>query len=148
MTNQNQPYGSQPYGSQSSYDSQPYGSQGGYGAASDPYASGYAGGMSPQPPQNTMALVALIMSLVGLVTGITAVVGIILGHIAKSQIKRTGESGDTMATWALIVGYVLVGLWVLGVIAYILFFVVMIGIAGAGASAGSYDLVGVLAGLL
>jgi hypothetical protein len=32
--------------------------------------------------------------------------GIILGHVARSQIKRTGEGGRGLATAALIIGWV------------------------------------------
>jgi len=31
--------------------------------------------------------------------------GIILGHIARGQIKRTGQSGRGLATAALVIGY-------------------------------------------
>ncbi|GAA1370323.1 DUF4190 domain-containing protein [Brevibacterium luteolum] len=51
----------------------------------------------------------------------------ILGHIAKSQIKRTGETGDNLATWGLIVGYVIVGLVVLFWVAYFVFIFLIIG---------------------
>src|SRR5699024_3110631 len=62
-----------------------------YGAAPvphDPYAGGY-----PDPRYvrrtNGLATVSLILSLAGLVTyGMTSVVGVILGHIARSQIKH------------------------------------------------------------
>ncbi|QLD28335.1 DUF4190 domain-containing protein [Micromonospora carbonacea subsp. aurantiaca] len=32
--------------------------------------------------------------------------GIVLGHLAKRQIRRTGEDGDQLATWGLILSYV------------------------------------------
>jgi hypothetical protein len=42
--------------------------------------------------------------------------GIVLGHVARGQIKRTGEGGKGLATAALIVGYLQVALMV-GVVA-------------------------------
>ncbi len=135
------PYAHQPAGA--GYDSTGYGSDSyaGTGYGSDSYAGtgyGSTGYGAPQSyvqpgyvqarPQNTLALLSLIMSLVGLATsGLTAIVGIILGHIAKSQIKRTGETGDNLATWGLIVGYVIVGLAVLFWVAYFVFIFLIIG---------------------
>jgi hypothetical protein len=74
-------------------------------------------------PTNTMALVGFILSLAGFVTGITAIPGIILGHIGLHQIKRTGEAGHGLGVAALIMGYIQVGLIFLAVIAAIIVFV-------------------------
>lgn len=65
----------------------------------------------PIPPQpartNTLAIVALIGSFfIGLV-------GIICGHIALRQIKRTGEKGRGLALAGTIIGYVQVAVVVL-----------------------------------
>jgi hypothetical protein len=70
-----------------------------------------------------MALVALILSLVGFVIGVSAPVGAILGHVARKQIRETGESGEGMALAAIIVGWVLTGLLLIGccIIAVVLF---------------------------
>lgn len=137
-TSSSDPYSYQPAGAgydSSAYGSDPYGNAGygnaGYGAPKSYSQPGYV----QAPPQNTLALLSLIMSLVGLATGgLTSIAGIILGHMAKSQIKRTGESGDSLATWGLISGYVIVGLIALFWLAYILFFVLAIGATMMGAS--------------
>ena len=71
-------------------------------------------------PLNIMALVGFILSLSGLVVGITVIPGIVLSHIGLSQIKRTGESGRGFALTGLVVGYCLVGLSVLAVIVIVL----------------------------
>jgi hypothetical protein len=107
---------------------QPYG-QPVYG---QPYPPAYAAG----PRTNTLALVSMILSLVGLATGVTAIGGIVCGHIGLSQIKRTGEAGRGMALAGVIVGYVVVGFWVLLIVAYIVILVVVFGIA---ASAGAFS---------
>ncbi len=51
-------------------------------------------------PTNPMAIAALVSSLV------LAPLGIILGHISLSQIKRTGEDGRGLAIAGLAIGYV------------------------------------------
>ena len=55
---------------------------------------------------NTLAIVSLVASLIGLVSGIGFIVGIICGHISLSQIKKTGEQGRGLAIAGLIIGYV------------------------------------------
>jgi hypothetical protein len=63
-----------------------------------------------------MAIAALILVLV------FYPVGIILGHVARGQIKRTGEGGRGLATAALVIGYLQVAVTV-GVIAVAAFLV-------------------------
>ena len=65
---------------------------------------------------NGMAIAALILVLV------FYPVGIILGHVAHRQIKRTGEGGRGLATAALVIGYLQVAVTV-GVIAVAAFLV-------------------------
>ena len=69
----------------------------------------------PQPPiyvsvpaTNGMAIAALIMVVVFYPIGI----GIILGHVARGQIKRTREGGRGLATAALVIGYLQVAVTV------------------------------------
>jgi|SRR5690606_10973480 len=76
-----------------------------------PYAAAPAG-----PRTNTLAIIALIGAFV------FAPVGIICGHIAMGQIKRTGEGGQALALWGTILGYVFTALWIIGIIAYVAFF--------------------------
>ena len=59
-----------------------------------PAAGGYGYGYAPQtspPGTNGLAIASLISSIV--VCGIGSILGVIFGHIALSQIKRTGEGG-------------------------------------------------------
>lgn len=77
-----------------------------------------------KPPTNVLAIVSFVGSFfVGLV-------GVIVGHIALSQIKRTGESGRGFALAGTIIGYVSVAASILGVILAI----TMFGIFGTIAS--------------
>jgi hypothetical protein len=98
---------------------QPYAQQQPYGAA------GYQPGMVP--PTNTLAIVALILGFV------VPLGGIIAGHIALGQIKRTGESGHGMALAGTIIGYVLTGLTLLYIIGMIGVLLLSLS-AGAGSS--------------
>lgn len=103
-----------------------------YGAPQtiDPYAGAYPGPVVYSRPTSTMAILSLVFSLVGLITyGFTSIVGVILGHVARSQIKRTGEQGSGLALSGLIVGYSVIGLVVIVVAIYAL----LIGFAIAGA---------------
>ena len=91
-----------------------------YGAA--PYAaSGYV------PVQNQMALIALICSLAGVVTGVSVIAGIVCGHIALSQLKQTPQqTGRGMAVAALWVGYGLLAIGLLLIVAWFVFMAIMI----------------------
>ena len=59
---------------------------------------------------NTLAVV----SLASAISWVGAVAGIITGHIALAQIKRSGESGRAVAIIGLVLGY----LYVVGSIAF------------------------------
>jgi hypothetical protein len=85
-------------------------------------------------PTNGMAIASLVCSLAGLLVLISAPVGAILGHIARKQIKETGEEGDGMALAGIIVGWVLTGLFVCSCVG--LFILPLIFAASAGAGSG------------
>jgi uncharacterized membrane protein YjfL (UPF0719 family) len=42
----------------------------------------------------------------GIFVGITAIPAIVLGHMARREIRRTGERGDSMAVGGMVLGYV------------------------------------------
>lgn len=90
-----QPPAAQPYAAQP-YAAQPYAGQPG-----QPFT------YVPQPPYNVFAIVSLVGAF------IMSPVGIVFGHIALRQVKRTGERGREMALAGTIIGYVLTGFWVL-----------------------------------
>ncbi|MBY6411892.1 DUF4190 domain-containing protein [Rhodococcus sp. BP-252] len=86
------------------------------------YQQGPYPGYRFQPPRrtNTMAIGALICGVFGLFTGIAGVVAVVLGHIARNQIKRTGEQGAGIALAGLILGYLSVVLLAVAVTVYAL----------------------------
>jgi hypothetical protein len=81
------------------------------------------------PRTNVLAIISLVASCVGLIFPLGLVAGVITGHIALSQIKRTAEGGRPLALAGVIVGYVLLGLWILFVVVYVIILVVIIGAA-------------------
>jgi peptidyl-prolyl cis-trans isomerase B (cyclophilin B) len=57
---------------------------------------------------NTLAVVSIASAL----TSIGAVAAIITGHVALTQIKKSGESGRGLALAGTIIGYVTIALWI------------------------------------
>jgi hypothetical protein len=78
-----------------------------------PYHPGYYQPVGPQPPTNGLAIGALVCGLAELFTfGFAAIPAVILGHIARGQIKQTGERGDGLAVTGLVLGYLGILSWV------------------------------------
>ena len=88
--------------------------------------------VAPQAPAsgtgdlNDLAVLALIASCVGL-----SVPGLVMGHIALRQIKKTGETGHGFALAAVIVGYVITVLVLLAVVAFVVFMIAIFVVAGS-----------------
>ncbi|MEO8527622.1 MAG: DUF4190 domain-containing protein [Pseudolysinimonas sp.] len=72
----------------------------------------YAGAPGYNPHTNTMAILALVFGLGG------GLLGIIFGHLALGQIRRTGEQGHGMAIAGLVFGYIGAGALVILLIVY------------------------------
>jgi DUF1707 SHOCT-like domain/Domain of unknown function (DUF4190) len=72
----------------------------------------------PRRPVNSLAVVALICSLI---PGIPAAAAIITGVAARSQIRETGERGDGVATAAIVIGSI-------SLVGFLLFLVSMMGL--------------------
>jgi uncharacterized protein DUF4190 len=98
------------------YGPQGYGPPPGYGTP------GYGPPMYPQAmTTNTLAILALVFAFV------FAPASIVLGHLAKKQIRQTGEQGEGLAVAGLWLGYIFTGLGLLFCIGYIVIIVVAIG---------------------
>ena len=126
-----QGYGQQGYGQQPAYG-QPTG-QPGYGQqpyGQQPYgqpAYGQQPGYAPQAyarPTNTMAILALVMAFV------FAPAGLILGIVARRQIKQTGEEGEGLALAGIIVGGLFTAIFVLLIVIWI---IAIVSISSGGA---------------
>ena len=124
-------YGSQPgHGGQPGYGVPGYGPPPGYGVPGYGPPPGYgAPGYGPPPgygsprPTNTLAILALVMAFV------FSPVGLVLGIVARRQIRETGEQGDGLALAGIIVG----GLGTaLAVLAFLFFFIALASVGSVG----------------
>jgi hypothetical protein len=120
-----QNYGQQNYG-QPDYGQQNYG-QPGYGQGQVP---GYNPGGYPYTPvaeTNTNAIISLVLAIGAFVIcGLAAIPAIMLGNKAIREIDSSGgtQSGRGMAQAGRIVGWVAVALWAIGIVLFVLIFVV------------------------
>jgi hypothetical protein len=67
-------------------------------------------------PTNTMAILALVMAFV------FAPAGLVLGIVARRQIRRTGEDGDGLALAGIIVGGIVTAIFVFFIVLWIIAF--------------------------
>ncbi|HET9081362.1 MAG TPA: DUF1707 and DUF4190 domain-containing protein [Trebonia sp.] len=66
----------------------------------------------PVPPTSGLAIGSLICAIAEIPTlGFSAIPAVILGHLARAQIKQTGERGDSMAVAGLVLGYMAIVGW-------------------------------------
>ena len=139
------PYGQPPSSGQPAYGQPPSSGQPAYGQPppSDPPPYGY--GQQPygapgygQPmyapvgtTTNTLAILALVFAFV------FSPAAIVMGHIAKKQIRQTGEQGEGLATAGLVLGYVFTGIGVLFCVGYAVLALFAIGDAASGTGMGT-----------
>jgi uncharacterized membrane protein len=71
-------------------------------------AQGQAWAPSSATRTNGTAIAAMLLGFASIAMGVTAIPAIICGHIARGQIKRTGEQGEGMAMTGLVLGYLVV----------------------------------------
>jgi hypothetical protein len=70
------------------------------------------------PGTNGLAIASLVCSVIGLCCGVGSIIGIVLGFIARSQIRTSGQAGDGLALAGIIVGFITL---VLSIGAYFVF---------------------------
>jgi hypothetical protein len=84
-------------------------------------------------PTNGLAIAALICAIAGL-----GPIAAVMGHVARKQIRQTGEQGDGLALAAVIVGWTLTGIYALCCLGYVgvfaFFATFMAAIAGSASS--------------
>ena len=115
-------YGVPGYG-QPAYGPPPrYGGQPGYGVPGYGLPPGYG---YPRPT-NTLAILSLVMAFV------VSPVGLVLGIVARRQIRQTGEQGDGLALAGIIIGGIGT---VLAVLAFVFFFLALAAAGSSGAFA-------------
>lgn len=74
---------------------------------------------------NSAATGSLVCGIIGVCTlGVTSIPAVILGHVARSQIRRTGQDGGGQATAGLVLGYLVI-------IGYVVFVAAVAGVISA-----------------
>jgi hypothetical protein len=88
-------------------------------------------GPSGQLPTSTLALVSMIAGIVGffLLPVVGTIVALITGYMARKETRAVPPqaAGDGMATAGIIMGWVQVGLTVVGICCFIAYFVFIVG---------------------
>ncbi len=115
MSNPYDPYGNQPY--------QP--------------VSGYPGGYPAQRSTNGLAIAAMILFILGVVSCCAfGIAGAIMGHVAMGQVRERNEDGEGFAKAGIIIGWASVALWVVVLGIYLLFLggLVALGLSQGGSS--------------
>jgi hypothetical protein len=68
-----------------------------------------------QPPPagtNSLAIASMVLGVAEFFTaGLTAIPAVVCGHIARRQMKLTGQRGDGLATSGLVLGYMAIIFW-------------------------------------
>jgi hypothetical protein len=83
-----------------------------------PYHGGYYPPMVNVQPTSGLAIGSMVCGIAEVFTlGFAAIPAVILGHLARAQIKRTGERGDGMAIAGLVLGYLGIAGWLLVILA-------------------------------
>jgi hypothetical protein len=88
-----------------------------------PYGQPY-GPPALAPRTNGLAIAALACGIGGFFVFPASFAAVVLGHIARREIRRTGEAGDGMATAGLVLGYIgtaIAVLLIVGVVVAVLF---------------------------
>lgn len=115
-------YGAPPrYGASLGYGTTPgYGAAPGY-AATQPYTGAPAYGS--YRPTNVLAWVSLGLAVGAILVGtLASIAAVICGHIARRQIRETGQQGDGLAIWGLVVGYLGIAFSVLIIVFFLVVF--------------------------
>nr|WP_246306445.1 MULTISPECIES: DUF4190 domain-containing protein [Herbiconiux] len=92
----------------------------------NPTPPAYAAGPVAEQKWNVLAIVAFVISLLSF-----NVIAIVLGAIALSQIKKTGEKGRGLALAAIIIGAVTI-------VFYIVLFIVIFAVAASQGTVTTY----------
>lgn len=83
--------------------------------------------IAPAAPTNQLSLWSMITGIAALTIGWViwvpfGIAAVILGHLGLAQVKKTGEQGRTYALTGLITGYISIGIGIIIVALFALFF--------------------------
>jgi len=79
-----------------------------------------------------MAILSLVFAFV------FSPIGIVFGHLAKKQIRESGEEGDGLATAGLVVSYIFTGIYVLSLVLCCGSYLGLAALVGVSESSSSY----------
>ncbi|MFI6261920.1 DUF4190 domain-containing protein [Micromonospora sp. NPDC051006] len=117
-----------PFGQASGYPPGPqWGQQPSY-APQVPYGQYGPPPGGPGRGTNVLAILSLVFAFV------FPPAGAVLGHLAKRQLRTSGEEGEQLATWGLILGYVFTGLGLLACCGWI----ALLAFTGYSGDSGGY----------
>lgn len=90
----------------------------------------------PAAPTNGLAVASLVFGLVGLFLFpvIAPLLAVIFGHLARGQIRNSGEGGGGMAVAGLVLGYLALAF---SLIALLIFIVIVLIAAAASSASGA-----------
>jgi Domain of unknown function (DUF4190) len=77
-----------------------------HGQPYPPYQPPYWGHQPRPQPTNVLAVIAFVCGLTQFVVVLTFIPAVVCGHVARAQIRRTGEAGGGLALAGLVLGYV------------------------------------------
>lgn len=87
-------------------------------------------------PTSTLAIISLISGILGFTFFplIAAIIAIVTGHLARQETRSTPPraAGDGMATAGIVMGYIQVGLIIVGICCFIAYFVFIVGAVSSG----------------
>jgi hypothetical protein len=115
------PWGQNPYQNPYQQPGQPPPPPPGYGPPGYPpsgppgYEYGYGYGYGPQPGTNGFSIASLVLGII-CAYWIGSILAVIFGHIALSQIERSGQQGRGMAIAGLVLGYVWIAVGIILII--------------------------------
>ncbi len=97
---------------------------------------------APIRQTSTLAVVSLVFGILGwtLLPFLGSLVAVVCGHMARGEIRRAQGAleGDGMAVAGLVLGYIVIGLSLLAVLAVILFFGGLAALVGLAGMSGSF----------
>jgi hypothetical protein len=101
----------------------------------------YENNQQPYPvntlPNSNLALISLIAGILGLTLFpfIASIVAVWAGYQARKETRSVPPkaSGDGMATAGIIMGWIGIGLWVVGICCAAIYFIFVVGLIGADA---------------
>ncbi|WP_207929035.1 DUF4190 domain-containing protein, partial [Actinomadura sp. 6K520] len=74
-----------------------------------------------RPPVNIFAIYSVAMGAIGPIScGLLSIPAIVTGHMGLSRARRSGERGTGLAVAGIVLGWLMVGIWILILIGILL----------------------------